>query len=1414
MTKLNFDFIVNSETAVRKIKEFEKEIANVGKVIEEENKQIDTFDAELLKMCSNLDLYFNKLLRKSEDLNSMLQFGRIELNSPSVKLDSSSVQQLDGLRIKNTELTEQIRKQREEIIQQKKVWNDLAEIIKSKDISILADYKQAIISSSDVVKMAKSELKGLSKELSENICYYDKLAIQSVAYKEELVKLQDAQAKGISRIVIGENNSSVPINDEIEKLKTNLQGISENQKGISSEITTQRQRQIELNETIEQEEQKYLSISTLLMNARAQILQMRAAGLQNTVQYQQASEELGRIANQVKLVNAELAYMSNPDKNILVLKTGLQGLADSANLVVGVLELVNLKSEEMAQIQTKVQALLGVIVGLENTYNMAKKSSVLMLAVEGFQRKIGIAAMALETKAKERNIALTWGEVAAQKAFNIVAKANPYVLLAVAMMSVVGGISLLISATKKSTEEATKQKERLAEEQQLRKNAAESVASQLSEYKRLQSEYNSLNGSIDRQKKFIKDNQLDFQQLGVSIKGVNDAENLFVKNERIFVDSLRHRALATAAMAQMQEEYKKVVDKMIEADDLSKLGSDDSKKTATEITNTYIASLLKQKGVIKSTESAGSYIDVIRSGNKGNNKELQGKNVDWVKEYNRYYKNQLLMLAGAEAADRFNQETEESKKKIQQLSDIVRKETQAADKVLQDGDIKKYNKNDKKKDTTAEELYKEQERYRVFGEKQKVAKSRAEEDIANEKEQIEINKLQEGSDKIVRQRKLNHEKELQMIRREAEDKKNAIIAADKADFEANPDNKNKPFNENTSRMSESIKKQFVDIDNIRKQKEDAANVVYTRGDDLKDLLEKYQDFTDRRLAIEEEFNEDIKLLDTQRKVASDNENMEQVEQIDRSKVEAEKRKKINLSSVAIDEFKAAIDWSNLFGNLDILSGSALDNLRNKLKKFIETAAGQLTPEDMKILSEAMTEIDLTIADKLPYKALKSGLSDYKIATEEAANVQMKLNRLETEGREGTAEYKEATRELTEAQRKKNDSLKSMTQAANNIGEKGLQVVTVGNDIVGMLDSLGIEISDSISGVLDGVGQIMSSMASIDLMKPMSILTGIIGAFAGIGKTIGSLFSKDGKKEKNIQRMQMQVDALEKSYERLGESIEKAYSTDTSKLIGQQNEMLEQQKVLIQNQIAEERSKKHSDNGKIQEYQERLDAIDKQIGENKEKAKDAIFGEDLKSAIENFAQAYADAWASGGDKAKSAKDVVKDMMRQMVTESIKAAIQSSRGMEAIRNKLQEFYADNVLSGWEQSYIYNMADNLQKELDSKFGWADSLMKDDEEATTQDSTRGGFESMSQETGTELNGRFTALQTSNEEIKNSMLLALGNLSVLCTTASDGNILLTEMRNLAVMSNSHLEDIARYTKPILGFGEKLDKIERNTANL
>ena len=133
-------------------------------------------------------------------------------------------------------------------------------------------------------------------------------------------------------------------------------------------------------------------------------------------------------------------------------------------------------------------------------------------------------------------------------------------------------------------------------------------------------------------------------------------------------------------------------------------------------------------------------------------------------------------------------------------------------------------------------------------------------------------------------------------------------------------------------------------------------------------------------------------------------------------------------------------------------------------------------------------------------------------------------------------------------------------------------------------------------------------------------------------------------------------------------------------------------------------------------------------------------------------------------------------------------------------------ENLQRDWNS--IVSDAIGERNALMEQFDWSS------EGSASQSSSQKGFSAMSQDTGDELNGRFTALQISNEEIKNSMLFVLGSLSSLCTTASDGNILLMEMRNLAIMSNGHLEDIAKYTKIMLGFGEKLDNIDRNTQKI
>ena len=362
-------------------------------------------------------------------------------------------------------------------------------------------------------------------------------------------------------------------------------------------------------------------------------------------------------------------------------------------------------------------------------------------------------------------------------------------------------------------------------------------------------------------------------------------------------------------------------------------------------------------------------------------------------------------------------------------------------------------------------------------------------------------------------------------------------------------------------------------------------------------------------------------------------------------------------------------------------------------------------------------------------------------------------------------------------------------------------------------------SDTLSGIAEGINVAMDGLNSAMQGAEAGAIFGPIGSAAGaaIGlvSSLASSIAKihDAKNEKRIQKLQDQVDTLDRSYEKLGKSIETAYGKSASSLIEDQNKLLEQQKVLIQNQIKEEQDKKNTDSDRIKEWENQIDEINNLISDNKEKAIDVIFGEDLKSAIDNFAEAYADAWASGENRAKSAKDVVKQMMQQMVTESIKAAIKSSNKMEEIRTKLQQFYADNVLSQWEQDYINNMAEQLQQEIDAQFGWADSLMGESS-TTEQKSTAGGFETMSQDTATELNGRVTALQLSGEEIKNQMISAVISLNSLLSVSTNSNSILNNILNQHVITNSYLEDIAKYTKLLIDIKSDIAQVNRNTKDL
>ena len=313
-----------------------------------------------------------------------------------------------------------------------------------------------------------------------------------------------------------------------------------------------------------------------------------------------------------------------------------------------------------------------------------------------------------------------------------------------------------------------------------------------------------------------------------------------------------------------------------------------------------------------------------------------------------------------------------------------------------------------------------------------------------------------------------------------------------------------------------------------------------------------------------------------------------------------------------------------------------------------------------------------------------------------------------------------------------------------------------------------EIAEGMNVAMDAVNSGMQGAQAGAMFGPIGAAA---GAAIGVVSSLASAIAKihDKKNEKRIQRLQDQIDVLDRSYEKLSDSIEESYSKDASKLIEQNNKLLEQQKILIQQQIREEEDKKKTDDSRIKEWRQQIEDINDAIEENKEKAVDAIFGEDLKTSIENFANAYAEAWSNGENRAASAKETVRKLMQQMATESIKEAIKTSNSMEKIRQKLKEFYADNVLSGWEQDYIYGMAENLQKELDKQFGWADGLMTDKDSASNQQQASRGYQiTASQESVDETNGRLTGIQMAVEEIKSQISVGGVNLEAIRNHAAE----------------------------------------------
>lgn len=645
--------------------------------------------------------------------------------------------------------------------------------------------------------------------------------------------------------------------------------------------------------------------------------------------------------------------------------------------------------------------------------------------------------------------------------------------------------------------------------------------------------------------------------------------------------------------------------------------------------------------------------------------------------------------------------------------------------------------------------------------------------LRRQNQQSEIDQMKEGSDKKIAQLNLDYDRELDTIRAREKEWREA---------QGGKLTKEQTIEIRMAKVNAGAKLGNATSDIIHEQIEAEKRA-------MNEYLKEYGSYLEKRQAIMELYNEKIA------KATTEGERLALAEGM-----------KKELADVDNEAQKSTSIITRLFDDMSKKNITSIRAIADEAEKFLSfLERGEYSSDN----SFGITKEQFDVLRKSP--------DQLKAIKDEIANVRHEADQMETS-------FNKVSNGLKKVFISESDARK-LKEGLAEIEEGMSEIMQTGQFLSDTFSKLGDSFGGVFGGIAEGFSVAMDTVSSAMNGAKAGSMFGLLGASAGaaigVVTSLAGAIAKihDKKNEKRIQRLQDQIDTLDKSYGKLEKSIEKAYSKDASKMIEQNNKLLEQQKILIQQQIREEQDKKKTDDSRIKEWQEQIEEINDVIAENKEKAKDAIFGEDLKSAIDNFANAQAEAWASGEDRAESAKDTVKKMMRQMVTESIKAATESSGAMEKIRDKLKEFYADNVLSGWEQDYIYNMAEELQKEIDRQFGWADSLMKDKveepekEEDISENTLKGAYAKASQESIDLLAGQTGAVRILLEDIRGGMQPIREQMKQIYDMQSKGWEDVRVIRELSDKVEKNTDRIAENTREIKEVAGKISENTRGTVN-
>ena len=287
------------------------------------------------------------------------------------------------------------------------------------------------------------------------------------------------------------------------------------------------------------------TLRTKIYQVRNAMAEMRRAGTEETEEYRQKRAELAELNDAYQAVVREQQLMTKGSASMTGLVSGLQGLLGAITATAGAMGALVGEDEDFAKIQTKVQSLLAITIGLQQLQQTGSSTSA-------FRLHTVTRATQLYTGAISRlSVALGISNAAAKVLLGTLTAG-----LSVAIGWAITAIDRLVTRQREAEEAA----------RAFSRSVAEGVSSQIAKYEQLRQEYVTLEGDESRRQTFVEEHKKAFDELGVSIRNAEEADNLFVANADAFRRSLVERAKAVATFDLAVEQYKAAITKMGEAE--------------------------------------------------------------------------------------------------------------------------------------------------------------------------------------------------------------------------------------------------------------------------------------------------------------------------------------------------------------------------------------------------------------------------------------------------------------------------------------------------------------------------------------------------------------------------------------------------------------------------------------------------------------------------------------------------------------------------------------------------------------------------------------------------------------------------------------------------------------------------------